>query len=159
MTDIGSILPDTAAVPVADDLVHPQQQQNGHSPGHLQVAPVDDSVSSRRSTGTELTSNNLLNGKRRSDSNDVELGTANLKTAAPLSNSQPEGPAKAKAGVFNTMLEKPMQGPRNGIHWGAGEQSYVQSPMSWYDKVVIFFTPSQKSAGSTITCAQHECVK
>lgn len=120
MADIGSILPDTAAVPVADDLVHPQHQQNGHSPGHLQVAPVEDSVSSRRSAGTEVTSNNLLNGKVRSDSDNIELGNTDQKAAAPLSNGQPEDPAKPKTGVFNTILEKPMQGPRNGIHWGAG---------------------------------------
>lgn len=35
MTDIGSIIPDTAKSPVAPDLVHPQQAQHGSVSGHL----------------------------------------------------------------------------------------------------------------------------
>lgn len=124
MTDVGSIVPDTATVPVAHDLVYPQQQQNGHAPAHIQLGAVDDSVSSRRSAGTELPSNNLLNGKDRSDSDDLEAGIAHEKVADPHSNGQAADPNKTpKTGVFNTIMDtKPMKGPRSGIHWGAGMQ-------------------------------------
>ena len=93
MTDIGSIIPDTAKAPVAPDLVHPQQVQNGSAGGHLPT-----------------------------DSHDGQLGTADQKVDAQFGNGQAEQPAKPKAGVVNTILTAPIKGPRNGIHWGAGVQ-------------------------------------
>lgn len=36
MTDIGGIIPDTAKVPVAQELVYPEQTQNGNVSGHGQ---------------------------------------------------------------------------------------------------------------------------
>ena len=128
MTDIASIVPDTATVPIAQDVVHPQQQlqQKGQVPGHLQVVPVEDSVSSRHSAGTDFhpvpSSNTLLNDKMRSDSDDKEHAPDSTKTAMPPANGQ-ESAEKPKTGVFSTILEMPVKGPRNGIHWGAGMQS------------------------------------
>ena len=122
MTDIASIIPDTAEVPVADDLVHPKQ--NGHTPSHLQVTPVDDSVTSTRSGTPIPPQSSLLNGKVRSDSDEKEFEDATHKSAEPLSIEQGEDPAKPKTGVLGTVgavLEKPLKGPRGGIHWGAGQ--------------------------------------
>ena len=93
MADIGSIIPDTAKSPVAPDLVHPQQVQNGSAPGQLPT-----------------------------DGRDDQSGTANQKVNAQFGNGQAEKPAKPKAGVVNTILTAPINGPRNGIHWGAGVQ-------------------------------------
>lgn len=88
MTDIGSIVPDAAKVPVAPDLVHPQQTQNGSVSEHL---PADSSGQS---------------------------GTADEKPNAQLSSGQAKQPSKPKAGVVNTILTAPIKGPRSGIHWG-----------------------------------------
>ena len=116
MANIGIAAPDTAAKPAAQDPVAPH---NGHVPTHLQVAPIDDSVSSRRSAGTEVTSNNLLGGKVRSDSDDAEHGGADQKAAAQGTNGEAKT-ADPKAGIISTMIDKPLKGPRNGVHWGAG---------------------------------------
>lgn len=93
MTDIGSIIPDTAKVPVAPELVHPQQAQNGSVSEHL---PTDSPGQS---------------------------GTADEESNAQLSSGQAKQPAKPKAGVVSTILTAPIKGPRSGIHWGAGVQS------------------------------------
>ncbi len=74
MTDIASIIPDTATVPVAQDLVHPTSQQNGHESLAGAASPLNSSVSSRRSAGLESPPNHvMLNGKLRSDSAAQEL--------------------------------------------------------------------------------------
>lgn len=91
MTDIGSIIPDTAKTPIAPDLVHPQQVQNGSASENLPT-----------------------------DSREGQLGTADHKVNGQFGNGQAEQPAKPKAGVVNTILTAPMKGPRDGIHWGAG---------------------------------------
>ena len=93
MTDIGSIISDTAKVPVAPDLVHPQQPQNGSASGHLPTA----------------------------NSGQSEMFDA--KVDAQSSGGQAKQPAKPKAGVVSSILTAPIKGPRNGIHWGAGVQS------------------------------------
>lgn len=94
MTDIGSIIPDTAKTRVASDLVHPQQVQNGNAAGHL---PTDSH-------------------------HDGQLEPADQKVNDQFGNGQAEKPAKSKAGIMNTILTAPVKGPRNGIHWGAGVQ-------------------------------------
>ena len=122
MTDIASIIPDTATVPVAQDLVHPQPQQNGHDPSHLQVSPVDDSVTSTRSATPIPPHGTLLKGKLRSDSDEKEIESVQ-NSAEPLSIEQGEDASKPKTGVLGAaaaILEKPLKGPRGGIHWGAG---------------------------------------
>lgn len=119
MTDIASVIPDTATVPVAEDLKQPLAQQNGHqSPGHFQVAPVDDSVTSGHSLASTLPSNaDLLKGKVLSDSAEDGL-PAQKQNGAALNVEKSEEP-KPKTGVA-ALLEQPLKGPRNGIHWGAG---------------------------------------
>ena len=119
MTDTASVIPDTATVPVAEDLKQPLAQQNGHqSPGHLQVAPVDDSVTSGHSLASTLPSNaDLLKGKVLSDSAEDGL-PAQKQNGAALNVEKSEEP-KPKTGVA-ALLEQPLKGPRNGIHWGAG---------------------------------------
>lgn len=93
MTDVGSIIPDTTETPVAPDLVHPQKAQNGSVSGHLPT-----------------------------DSHDGQLATADQKVNAQFISGQAQQPAKAKPGMVNTILTAPINGPRNGIHWGAGVQ-------------------------------------
>ncbi|DBA78497.1 TPA: hypothetical protein ACH3X2_007985 [Trebouxia sp. C0005] len=122
MTDIASIIPDTATVPVAQDLVHPASQQNGHDSAAGAASVLNSSVSSRRSAVSESPPNHvLLNGKLRSDSAAQEL-EAKQNEPEPLSIDKAEEPAKPKTGIFQTaagLVEAPLKGPRNGIHWGA----------------------------------------
>ena len=122
MTDIASVVPDTATVPVAEDLVHPQPQQNGRIPSHLQVSPVDDSATSTRSATPNPPHSTLLNGKLRSDSDEKEFESAQ-HSAEPLSVEQGGDSSKPKTGVLGAaaaILDDPLKGPRGGIHWGAG---------------------------------------
>ena len=130
MTDIASIIPDTATVPVAQDLVHPTSQQNGHGSLAGAASPLNSSVSSRRSAGLESPPNHvLLNNKLRSDSAAQELD-AKQTGPEPLSIDKAEEPAKPKTGIFQTavgLVEAPLKGPRNGIHWGAGQSQPVLS--------------------------------
>ncbi|DBB00740.1 TPA: hypothetical protein ACH3X1_000673 [Trebouxia sp. C0004] len=122
MTDIASIIPDTATVPVAQDLVHPTSQQIGHQSLAGAASPLNSSVSSRNSAGLESPPNHvLLNSKLRSDSAAQEL-EAKQNGIEPLSVDKAEEPAKPKTGIFQTaagLVEAPLKGPRNGIHWGA----------------------------------------
>lgn len=128
MTDIASIIPDTATVPVAQDLVHPASQQNGHDSAAGAASVLNSSVSSRRSAVSESPPNHvLLNGKLRSDSAAQEL-EAKQNEPEPLSIDKAEEPAKPKTGIFQTaagLVEAPLKGPRNGIHWGAGQSQPV----------------------------------
>lgn len=125
MTDLASIVPDTAVVPVAEDLVHPQTQQTAHQMSHMQATPVDSVTSTR--DGTPVPSHGtLLNGKVRSDSDEKEFEKDienPQKSAEPLSIESGEPPGKSKTGVLGgvaAVLEKPLKGPRGGVHWGAG---------------------------------------
>ena len=129
MTDIASIVPDTATVPVAEDLVHPERQQNGHELPVGPMASPDDSVSSRRSVGMSLPSDHvLLNNKVRSAS--VEKETAPKQNGLePLSTDKDEkdkNPVKPRTSILSAaaaLVEVPLKGPRNGIHWGAGQSA------------------------------------
>lgn len=137
MTDIASIIPDTATVPVAQDLVHPTSQQNGHESLAGAASPLNSSVSSRRSAGLESPPNHvLLNHKLRSDSAAQEL-EAKQNGLEPLSIDKAEEPDKPKTGIFQTaagLIEAPLKGPRNGVHWGAGQPQPVLNCFfcSWY---------------------------
>ena len=124
MTDIASIIPDTATVPVAEDLVHPERQQNGHELPVEPVASPVDSVSSRRSVGMSLPSDHvLLNNKVRSESLEKET-VPKQNGLEPLSIDKDENPVKPRTSILSAaaaLVEVPLKGPRNGIHWGAGQ--------------------------------------
>lgn len=132
MTDIASIVPDTATVPVAEDLVHPERQQNGHQLPVGPMASPDDSVSSRRSVGMSLPSDHvLLNNKVRSESVDKETvpkqnGLDPPSVDKDLSTDKDENPVKPRTSILSAaaaLVEAPLKGPRNGIHWGAGQSA------------------------------------
>lgn len=130
MTDIGSIIPDTSQVPVAPDLVHPQQAQNGSVSGHL---PTDSSGQSE---------------------------TFDAKADAQSGGGQAKQPAKPKAGAVSTILTAPIKGPRNGIHWGAGVQSSLLAVLCAPSSAALSqIGMSQRAVGTTCVHAVslHGC--
>lgn len=105
MTDIATVNSHAATVPVARDLVHPLTGQ--------QVTP-EDSVSSRRPIEDDSTKKVSQSG----ESSDHTAAESPEATQAGKSAA-----AEVKGGGILPALIKPLQGPRGGIHWGAGQPS------------------------------------
>ena len=105
MTDSATAVPDTANVPVARDLVQPLTGQ--------QVTP-EDSVSSHCPIDNDST-------KKVSPSGDLSNHTAADSPEATQAGKS--AAADVKGGKILPALKKPLQGPRGGIHWGAGQSS------------------------------------
>jgi len=138
MADIASIVPDTGSAPVSQNAVQPLAQQNGHQlPGQL---PFNGLGSSPVTPGLDPPPNGvLLNGKVRSDSDEKEFASSTTKgRGSPNVEGSVKDPVNSQ-GVVGTSTgeeQKPVKGPRGGVHWGAGQSPLTVSCTIWQFTVV-----------------------
>ena len=126
MTCIAGLAPGSATLSTAHGPVRPEQRYHGHAAEQLQAGPTNLAVSVQRISGTRKPSSNQPDSKSCSNSESHETEIANHKASVPFSNSRPEDFAQHEPRVFNVVLEKPVQGPRNGIHWAPGMHLFCQ---------------------------------